>query len=122
MKTLRSIHLYIGCIFAPMICFFAATGIMQKIWLHGSQKQTHGFLGLLSTLHTGLGFKTSDHISTLSSDLMDWFVWIMALSLVLNVILGVVMAYKFGHGKTATWCLLVGVAAPLLIIGIQIAR
>jgi len=34
MKILRSIHLYLGCLFAPMICFFAATGVMQMIWYH----------------------------------------------------------------------------------------
>lgn len=31
MKKLRSIHLYLGCIFAPLLLFFAVSGIWQVL-------------------------------------------------------------------------------------------
>ena len=32
MTRLRSLHLYLGCIFAPMLLLFAITGIWQTFW------------------------------------------------------------------------------------------
>jgi uncharacterized iron-regulated membrane protein len=29
MKFLRQLHLYLGCFFAPLVAFFALTGIIQ---------------------------------------------------------------------------------------------
>ena len=120
MKTIRSIHLYLGCVFAPMICFFAATGVLQILGRFFDQSRNNYFLNLLSTIHHGRGLKTTHDIYNLSSGLMYGFVSIMALSLVLNVILGVMMAYKFGHRKTATWCLAAGVAIPVIIVAIHL--
>ncbi len=46
MKNLRSLHLYLGCIFAPLLLFFAASGIWQTLGIRLPLLQR------LSTIHT----------------------------------------------------------------------
>jgi hypothetical protein len=51
MKKLRSLHLYLGCIFAPMLLFFGISGFWQTFdpeYDHHSKA-----LALLSTIHKG---------------------------------------------------------------------
>jgi hypothetical protein len=36
MKKLRLLHLYLGCIFAPMLLYFAVSGIWQTVGIHSS--------------------------------------------------------------------------------------
>ena len=46
MQKLRSIHLYLGCIFAPQLLFFAISGIWQALGFRTP------LLKLISTIHT----------------------------------------------------------------------
>ena len=117
MQKLRSLHLYLGCIFAPMLLFFTVSGIWQTLGLHFSE---HSSLALLSSLHTERGLK-SQGVSTLSSPLMELFVVAMALAFIVTTILGVVMALKFGKNRRAAIvCLAAGVLAPLACIAITV--
>ena len=38
MSSLRQIHLFLGCFFAPLLAFFAFTGILQALKLHEARK------------------------------------------------------------------------------------
>ena len=38
MKRLRQLHLYLGCVFAPVLIFFAVTGSWQLFSLHLGMK------------------------------------------------------------------------------------
>lgn len=97
MQKLRSIHLYLGCIFAPMILFFAISGIWQTLGVHSS------FLQWLSAIQTSARFKNGHEPG---SPALRVFVIIMAASFVISVILGVVMAFKFTRSrKAAFYCL-----------------
>jgi hypothetical protein len=110
MKKLRSLHLYLGCIFAPMLLFFAISGIWQTFGLH---LNSH-FLARLSTIHMSRGLKTNDGFT---SFFMMIFVLLMAVSFIVSVILGVAMALKFGGSKRAVvYCLAAGIVVPLAII------
>jgi hypothetical protein len=114
-KTLRRVHLYLGCVFAPMLVFFAVTGILQQLrlgWSTGKPTALQSTVSLLSTLHTGRALKSG---ATLSSTVMTAWAILMAGSLVVTIVLGVVLAFRFGHKKAATVCLLVGFALPLLV-------
>src|ERR671929_22014 len=105
MQKLRSIHLYLGCIFAPMLLFFAISGIWQTLGIHSHLLQR------LSTIHTSHAFKIG---GSLTSIFMMIFVLIMAGSFILSTVLGVVMALKYGRSRrAAVWCLGGGVALPL---------
>jgi hypothetical protein len=108
-NKLRLVHLYLGCFFAPMLVFFAISGSWQELHL-----QWHNdLLNLLSTIHTGNGLKSG---SNLSSPFLIWLIVVMAASLVLNIILGIIMAFRFGRGALVLGCLASGIVLPLLLI------
>jgi len=111
MQKLRSVHLYLGCIFAPFLLFFALSGIWQTLGLHSE------LLSRLSTIHTSHQLKNG---SGLTSSILVIFVVIMALSFIVTTLLGVVMAIKFGRSRRAAfYCLAFGVVFPLLLVLIR---
>jgi hypothetical protein len=108
MQKLRAIHLYLGCIFAPMLLFFAVSGIWQTIGIRSS------ILGWLSALHTSARFKNGQEPSTPA---FRFLVIIMALSFILSTILGIIMALKFTKSrKAACCCLALGAIFPIALI------
>jgi hypothetical protein len=110
MQKLRSIHLYLGCIFAPMLLFFALSGIWQTLGLGGP-----GFFKALTTIHTSHREKIPGTV--LTSPAMMLFVLIMALSFIVTTILGVVMALKLGRSRRAAYCCLAfGVLFPVILV------
>jgi hypothetical protein len=115
MNLLRRIHLYLGCFFAPMLVFFSISGMWQ---VYGVQWGDNArVLQLLSTIHMGhnMGFKDR-HAFTLTSPYLEYFVVLMAASLVTSIILGVIMAFKFGRGTLALASLAAGALVPLILI------
>ena len=110
MQKLRSIHLYLGCIFAPMLLFFAVSGIWQTpgMGIHSE------FLRWLSAIHTSARFKNGHEPS---SPALRLFVVIMALSFIVSILLGVIMAFRFGRSRRAALCcLLAGAIIPSALV------
>src|SRR4051812_44231185 len=108
MQKLRSIHLYLGCIFAPLLLFFALSGIWQTLDFHSE------FLNKLSSIHTERRWKDG---SELGSFPLRIVVVVMALSFILSTVLGVIMAFKFGRSrKAAFYCLAIGIVIPGLLV------
>jgi hypothetical protein len=98
MKTLRKIHLYLGCFFAPMLILFAVTGAVQMLGLR---------LGILSEMHVR-------HYGSLPFILLAV---LMGLSVIVTAILGIVMALRQGNSKKAAWaCLTLGVIVPVILL------
>ncbi len=111
MKRLRSIHLYLGCIFAPLLLFFAVSGIWQTLGFHSDM------LTRLSTIHTSHQLKDG---SGLSGGLLMIFVLVMAVSFVVTTVRGVIMAIKHGGSRRAAYyCLAFGVAFPIALVAIR---
>ena len=111
MKKLRSLHLYLGCLFAPLLLFFALSGIWQMI---GFNSKT---LALLSTVHTSKALK----IGTYTSPALKCFVMVMAVSFIVTTLLGVMMALKYGASRRASiYCLLAGFFIPLGLVLVAI--
>lgn len=100
MKRLRNLHLYLGCVFAPLVLLFAVTGATQVFGIR---------LGLLSEAHTkGYG---SLPFMILSS--------VMGLSVAATSAVGVALAFRLGNDRKKVWaCLAFGTLVPaaLLII------
>ena len=112
MKKLRLLHLYLGCIFAPMLLFFAISGIWQTLGVGHS-----GSLAMLSTAHIGRQLKNG---FTLSSAALRLFIILMAIGFVVTAILGIVMALTQGtNRKTAFYCLTFGILFPLMVMVIS---
>lgn len=114
MKNLRSLHLYLGCIFAPLLLFFAASGIWQTLGIRLPLLQR------LSTIHTSHVLKVG---GSLTNGFLILFVVVMAASFILSTVLGVMMAIKYGRSRRAVWgCLVFGIAFPLALVLISVIR
>lgn len=111
MQKLRSLHLYLGCIFAPLLLFFAVSGIWQTLGIRTP------LLRLVATIHTSHTLKSGGSLSSYS---LKVFVLIMTVSFIVMTVLGVVMALKYGQSRRAVCgCLAFGVIFPLLLILIR---
>jgi hypothetical protein len=109
-KDLRRVHLYLGSFFAPMLLFFALSGVWQEFGL-----QRYGsWIKYLSAIHTGARLKSSMHSP--SSIFLQGFVVLMGLSLIATIILGLVLAFKYGRGPVTLGCLAAGILLPVAII------
>lgn len=98
MKRWRSIHLYLGCVFAPTLVLFCVTGSAQ---LFGVQ------FGVLSEVHTkGLGSLPFMILAGL-----------MGLSVAVTSLVGVRLAFQSSARRRDVWaCLLFGLVVPLVLL------
>ena len=100
MKRLRQLHLYLGCIFAPMLILFSLTGALQMFGVR---------LPVLTEAHTrGAGSLPFMILASL-----------MGLSVVVTSILGIVMAYQHTSNdrKGNVWASLVfGALIPIVLL------
>ena len=110
MKDLRRVHLYLGTFFAPMLLFFALSGVWQEIGL-----QRYGsWIRYLSAIHTGARLKSAAHGP--SSIFLQGFAVLMGLSLIITIIIGIILAFKYGRGSVTIGCLAAGFLIPLALI------
>ncbi|MGZ4967593.1 MAG: hypothetical protein ACXV97_10490 [Chthoniobacterales bacterium] len=120
MKFLRKLHLYLGCLFAPMLIFFAVTGSWEVFNFHQSTKDRSYIapraLEVLSEVHKEAHIPPTPHRQATP---LRYFLVAAAAGLVLSTVLGVIMAFRFSRQPlVATVCLLLGVAVPGVILWI----
>lgn len=119
MKTIRRIHLFLGCFFAPLLVVFALTGVLQTFELHESTKDgsyvAPRWLEVAASLH-----KHSTLSKAVPSPAMRVFVTFMALALVITMILGVVLAFRSVRNVwSVAACLVMGVVVPLVLLALS---
>jgi hypothetical protein len=120
MKFLRSLHLYLGCLFAPMLIFFAVTGSWQLFNWHESKKDktytAPPTLAALSFVHKDAHIPGTPGRQPTP---LRYFMLASAFGLVATTIVGIIMAYRFSQRPlVATICLLSGIALPGLLLWI----
>src|SRR5947199_8078361 len=120
MKSLRSLHLYLGCLFAPMLIFFAVTGSWQLFNWHESKKDktytAPPSLAALSFIHKDAHIPGTPGRQPTP---LRYFMLATAIGLVTTTIIGIIMAYRFSNRPlVATICLLAGIALPGLLLWI----
>jgi len=118
MKKLRQYHLYLGCIFAPALIFFAVTGSWQLFGKHrglkdGSYRPARSVV-ILSSIHE------TQHLPGTSDDKetpLKFFMLAAAVGLVITTALGIMMAFRFSpHKAPVLICLAAGVAIPITLL------
>ena len=98
-----------------MLIFFSVSGVWQVFGLQWGEKGK--LLQLLSTIHMGRNIRFKDpHAFTFDSVWMEYFVVLMALSLIVSIVLGVILAFKYGRGPLALASLAGGIFVPLVLI------
>jgi hypothetical protein len=120
MRFLRSLHLYLGCLFAPMLIFFAVTGSWQLFnWHESTRDKTYiapPALEALSFIHKDAHIPGTPGRKPTP---LRYFMFATAVGLVATSIVGIIMAFKFSRRPlVATICLLLGIALPGLLLWI----
>ena len=119
MKFLRRLHLYLGCLFAPMLIFFAVTGSWQIFDWHQSTKTGYHApraLSVLSNIHKDAHIPPTQRSSPAP---VRYFMLAAALGLILTAVVGVIMAYRFSRQPlVATICLAIGIVVPAVLLWI----
>ena len=113
-KFLRSLHLYLGCIFAPTLIFFATSGAWQIFGLNDADKATGyhppKWLSTLSNVHKHQQLTKAHHAHPL---ILQYFFLAAAIGFILTTIIGICMAYRFTRRPlTVTIVILLGIAIP----------
>ncbi len=114
MRFLRKLHLYLGCLFAPLLIFFAVTGSWQLFnWHESTRDRTYiapPALAALSDIHKNAHLPQTRGRNPTP---LRYFMLAGAAGLVISSVVGVIMAYRFSRRPlVATICLLAGVVVP----------
>ena len=120
MKSLRALHLYLGCLFAPILIFFAVTGAWQLFNWHESKKDktytAPPSLAALSFIHKDAHVPGTPGRQPTP---LRYFMLAAAAGLVVTSVIGIVMAYRFSQRPmVATVCLAAGIALPAALLWI----
>ena len=143
MKKVRQLHLYLGTLFAPLIVFFALTGILQTLELHEGQG-TPKWIEQIASVHKKQTLQSGEpkrprppqaegQNANKTPEKPDgdeaksargpspwplkWFVVLMSLGLTITSGLGIYMAFKYERNKAIVWGLLIaGTLLPLALL------
>jgi hypothetical protein len=140
LKWVRQVHLWLGVFFAPAIIFFAFSGALQTFSFHeaepGSTYHPPVWIQKLAQIHKKQTIQIRQKPPAppqgrrneretprpkiqqpLSTTLLKWFVFLMALGLITTSTLGVYMAFQYTRDRRMIWALLVlGTIIPALFI------
>src|SRR3954471_16394484 len=120
MINVRRLHLYLGCVFAPMLIYFALSGSWQLYRLNDLPKNepvstTRSLLHEWSKPHTN-ATAPGRSPKEASSPLFNALALAMAAGLVVTSGLGIWMALKMIRQRTVVvLCLVAGVALPVIL-------
>jgi hypothetical protein len=120
MRSLRRIHLYLGCFFAPMLVFFIATGWYQTVNRDRlkSPSEAETLPQKFRVLHTDHIYPSDSEFQKPSSPkLFKFLIVAMSVALLATTVLGIILAFKF---SPKAWpviaSLVLGVAIPVLFL------
>ncbi len=129
MKSLRQLHLYLGCVFTPLIIYFSLSGAWQVFRFNDVPKGPEGehatvriALRALSNPHRnsalpGYSDKTSKSAS------FNVVAALMALGMVVTSTIGVVLAFRFSRRPlVVAGCLVLGTIVPLALLALSAAK
>ena len=116
MKFLRQIHLYLGCIFAPLLVMFATSGAWQTFQLHRGRPgyDPPNILIQVSSVHEAQRLMIGDAKDSMP---FRWFVVAMAGGIVFTAVLGIVLAFKVSRSALPVFVsLALGVILPIVLL------
>ena len=118
MKTIRKVHLYLGCFFAPLLLFYIGTGWYQTV--NTNRNKGMGELGSwrerLTAIHVDQVFTTTS-AETYSPQLFQGLVIAMSIALMITIGLGVYLAFNTSRRKWPVWIsLFLGFLIPIVFL------
>ena len=120
-RFLRKAHLYLGCIFAPLLLFFTVTGFLQTFQVHKDLKngsyQAPQFLKEISEVHKKQRMGERDTENPTRSLSFRYLVALMSVGVSGTILLGVVMAFQtLRRPGPVILCLVAGTVLPVLLL------
>jgi glycerol uptake facilitator-like aquaporin len=124
MKTLRRVHLYLGCFFAPLLLFYVLTGWYQTT--HPDRRKDLGeardWIGRFMSVHVDQIFPT-DTANHYSPGLYRWLIVLMSMALITTIVLGIILAFQVSRSRWPVWLVLsLGLLAPILLLWLGQSR
>ena|SRR5437867_1425562 len=121
-RTLTRLHRYLGLLTAPLILFFAISGIWQVFRLHDSKKD--GSYTAPQTLQKASNFHMAEDVGDSPAAIsFKYAVSVAAGVLVVGVCLGLIVAFRLTRPVwLALLLLLLGTAIPLVLYLIATAK
>ena len=123
MRTLRKLHLYLGCIFAPMIIYFSLSGIWQVFRFNDIPKEAQTEVSVVRIiLHAASNPHTHSTLpgrdpKTQQSPAFNYLAALMGLGMILTSTLGIILALRFSsRPMTVILCLLAGIFVPAVML------
>lgn len=119
MKLIRKLHLYLGCLFAPLIIFFSITGAWQTFnWHESSKDKTYTPSALVSKLSEVHKNQRTEHEPGVRPSVpLRWFIMLMSVGLVVTTLLGIYMAFKMTRNMLLVGILFAaGLFVPILLL------
>ena len=117
MRRIRRWHLYLGVAVTPMLLMFAGSGIWQVWRMHSPKKMapesSPWLLRLISTAHTGADLSSGVFHP---SEPYRWLACLVAVTLLVSTVLGLMMAWRVSGGRTVALLLGVGFAIPVVML------
>ncbi len=110
--------MYSGCFITPLLVFFMLTGVLQTFELHEKKKngyQPPAVIEALAQVHKHQRYETDD-FRPKASVLFQILIVIMTIGLMLNLAMGIILAFKFGHAAVVWISVFMGFLIPVLIL------
>jgi hypothetical protein len=115
-KTLRRWHLYLGVLFAPIIVFFAITGMLQTFGLHEGSG-ANAWIAHAAAIHKDARWSLQRGAEP--SHPLQFFVLCMAIGLVVSSAIGVYMAWSMRKQRVVVIALLAaGALLPVIALAL----
>jgi len=115
-RAIRQLHLYLGCVFAPLLVFYAVTGALQCFNYHVTLKNGYKpplWIQEMSRVHMDAKVVQP---SARQPGYFRYYVLAMSAGLVMTTILGVILAFKVTRSAWRVWaCLTMGLVLPVLL-------
>ena len=119
-KSLRTLHLYLGCFFAPLLILFIITGCWQTFGFHETSKSNLSYhppaiVESLSEIHIHQRFTSANNRPT-SSIAFRYLVLLMSLGFFVTTVLGIIMALQLAKSRVVWAILSAGIVLPVLLL------
>lgn len=116
----RRVHLYLGCLFAPALIFFAVTGAWQLYRANDKAKDGSYVPPRAVTVFSAI--HKNSHLPgkpELAYTPLRTYMLAAAIGLTVTTLLGVVMAFRFSRtAVTPVLCLAAGIGFPAVLLWI----
>lgn len=129
LKRLRLVHLYLGLFLAPMILFFAFSGMLQLFHKHeaqpGDTSQPARWIAVMAAMHKDQNTEVHERKlqparpggPNVGNVPLKTFFAFECMGLMLTTLIGIYMAFRYNRSHTMIWSLLIaGTVVPLILL------